>query len=78
MILLDFREELKEDIHKFQHILKLMEQKSEIVRTKLITSDEIRKKIAALKRNSDFISGMSSNFFSSYGGLNTIFETIIQ
>jgi hypothetical protein len=65
VIFLDFREELKEDIYKFQHVLAMMEQKSEIVRTKLITSDEIRKKIAALKRNSDFISGMSCKVFTS-------------
>ena len=62
LIFSDFRKELKEDINKFEYILEILEQKSEIVATKLTASDEIRKKILALQRNCDFMPGMNCHF----------------
>ena len=67
-ILSEFTRELKLEIEKFQFSSAMLQQKSQIISTRLRNSDAIRKQIAALQRKWDFLSGMGlkSDVFSSF------------
>jgi len=58
-LLSEFTRELKLEIEKFQFSSAMLQQKSQIISTRLRNSETRRKKIAALQRKCDFMSGMS-------------------